>query len=878
MKRLLRQLLRTFPDAFRERYGEELEEFLELRAADVRKKSGTRGVLRFWLVNVLDLVRAAMAERSEERRRRPPIPRGGSYMSSLWQDVRFGWRMTRRSPGFAIVVVTTLMLGIGANTAVFSVVRGVLMRPLPYQDPGRLAFIYTWSPPNQWPLSVVDFLALQEQQTVFENVGAFTTRGVTYNDETLAERLTARFVTSSFFATLGSKLSLGRTFRPEEGVADAGRTVVVSHGFWNTYLGERDDALGKPIRLDGIEYTLIGVLPDTVGPLEEQADLFPILTLDTPSRKGPFFLSVVARRRAGVEIVAAEEELHAINRRIFPIWKTSYQDESATWGVSGLREFLVNDSKTLLLVLQGAVALILLIAIANVANLMLVRTANRSAELAVRRALGASRRRVVRQLVVESVMLTSFGSIAGTLLAFASTGAVRAAGAAHIPRLAEVGPDVTVLLFAVLITLGSGLLFGAVPALSGPQGLAGSSTRITENAGQRNMRRLFVAFQFALVVPLLFGAGLLTQSVTRLYRVDPGFDATNLLTLRVSLPRPSYPEAVDIRRFWDAAITEVDALPGVVSVGLADSRPPREASQTNNFNLEDQPTPPGRAQPGAPWVTVTPGFFDAVRVPLIQGRMFGNRERDEAVWAVVVDQAWVRRFYPDGDAIGRRFQSGGCTRDDCPWNTVIGVVGDVKFAGLHDQVSGVVYRPHASDTSRTMNLFVRTVTDPVTVLPHVRSVLRSLDPTLAPSSVSTGVQLLSDALEQPRYVAVILGLFAVTALLVASVGIYGVLSYFVRRYTRDIGIRIALGGRPRDVFGLIVGRGMTLVAIGSGAGLLAALAMSRLLSGLLFDTTPYDPGALAAAVALLLAVALATCAAPAFRASRVDPVIALKEE
>ena len=333
----------------------------------------------------------------------------------------------------------------------------------------------------------------------------------------------------------------------------------------------------------------------------------------------------MARRRAGVEIVAAEEELHAINRRIFPIWKTSYQDESATWGVSGLREFLVNDSKTLLLVLQGAVALILLIAIANVANLMLVRTANRSAELAVRRALGASRRRVVRQLVVESVMLTSFGSIAGTLLAFASTGAVRAAGAAHIPRLAEVGPDVTVLLFAVLITLGSGLLFGAVPALSGPQGLAGSSTRITENAGQRNMRRLFVAFQFALVVPLLFGAGLLTQSVTRLYRVDPGFDATNLLTLRVSLPRPSYPEAVDIRRFWDDAITEVDALPGVVSVGLADSRPPREASQTNNFNLEDQPTPPGRAQPGAPWVTVTPGFFDAVRVPLIQGRMFGNR-------------------------------------------------------------------------------------------------------------------------------------------------------------------------------------------------------------------------------------------------------------
>ena len=873
----MKRLLRLFPVAFRKRYGDELAEFLELRAADIRKKSGTLGVLRFWLVNALDLVRAAMAERAEERRRRP-VPQGDGYLSSLWQDIRFSWRMMRRSPGFAIVVVTTLMLGIGANTAVFSVVRGVLMRPLPYEEPGRLAFIYTWSPPNQWPLSVADFLALQEQQTVFENVSAFTTRGVTYNDETVADRLTARFVTSGFFATLGSKLPLGRTFRPAEGAAHATRTLVVSHGFWNTYLGGHDDALGKPIRLDGIDYTLIGVLPDAVGPLEEQADLFPILTLDTPSRKGPFFLSVVARLRSGVEIIGAQEELDAINRRIFPIWQTSYQDESATWGVLDLRESIVADSKTMLLVLQGAVALILLISIANVANLTLVRTANRSAELTVRRALGASRRRVVRQLVVESVMLTSIGGIAGTLLAFASTGAVRAVGAAHIPRLAEVGPEATVLFFGVLITFASGLLFGALPALSGPRGFAGSSARITESRGQRNMGRLFVAFQFALVVPLLFGAGLLTQSLTRLHQVDPGFDATNLLTLRVSLPRPSYPEAGDIRRFWDAAITEVDALPGVVSVGLADSRPPREARQTNNFNLEDQPTPPGRAQPGAPWVTVTPGFFDALRVNLLQGRMFGNREGDEAVLAVLVDRAWVRRFYPGGDAIGRRFQSGGCTRDDCPWNTVIGVVGDVKFAGLHDQVAGVVYRPHASDTYRTMNLFVRTQMDPVTVLPQVRSVLRSLDPTLAPSNVSAGAQLLGDALEEPRYVAVILALFAVTALLVASVGIYGVLSDFVRRYTRDIGIRIALGGRPRDVFGLIVGRGMTLVAIGSGAGVLAALAMSRLLSGLLFDTTPYDAGALAAAVSFLLAVVFATCAAPALRASRVDPTIALKEE
>lgn len=381
-----------------------------------------------------------------------------------------------------------------------------------------------------------------------------------------------------------------------------------------------------------------------------------------------------------------------------------------------------------------------------------------------------------------------------------------------------------------------------------------------------------------MVVPLLFGAGLLVRSLTALSHVDAGYDPANVVTIRLSLPAAAYPSGSEIRGFWEEVLPRLEAVAGVQAVGLADGRPPAEASNWNNFDLHDDRTPLGQSQPVTPWLTVTPGFFDVLGVPLIRGRLLDERDRNDSVPAVVVDQAWARRFFPGEEVVGRRFWSGGCGSPGCPVNTIVGVVGNVKFAGLEDRGVGTVYDPNAGAPQRTTYLFVRTEGEPLGLLPDVRSVIRSVDPTLALSGIATATELLDAAVTEPRHVAIVVGLFALTALLVGGVGIYGVMSHFVRGRVKDIGVRVALGGAPADVFRLIVARGLLLAAIGGAVGAAGALSLSRLLSSMLFSVGTGDPGTLVAVIVLLFIVATVACTAPALRASHVDPMTVLRGE
>jgi putative ABC transport system permease protein len=720
----------------------------------------------------------------------------------------------------SLTIVLTVGLGIGGTAAVFSVVYAVLLKPLPYPDPGRVVRIYTDSPPNRWPLSVVDYQAIDEQQTTFESLVAYNNRAVTLNQEELAERIFVRFVTPGYFPLLGITPLHGRTFVPADAVLGAERTAVLAHRFWRERLGADPDAIGRLIRLDGNDYTVVGVLPPRAGPLEAQREMFPILQMQPPQRKGPFMLRVLGRLRPDAEVGVAEEELRAINERIFPMWKSSYPDSTVTYGVQSLHEFVIGNVGTRLLVLLGAVGFVLLIASTNAANLLVARGTQRGRELAVRAALGASRGRLVQHLLTESALLAAGGAALGLIITFVAIDVMAASGSTFVPRAAEISLSGAVLWFMLAVTLASGLLFGLIPSLQATRSdfertLGSSGRGSTGSLRTQRVRRVLVASQFAVAVPLLIGAGLLLTSFTKLQRVDPGIDQNNLITARISLPRATYMDAPAMEAaFWGQLTERVGALPGVVAVGSGSSRPPDDLGMINNFNLEDKPAPPDQAEPVAPWPVVSPEFFQALGIPLIRGRMFDERDRADAPRVVLVDQAWVRRFFPGEDPIGKRLHSGGCNRPDCPWLTVIGVVGDAKYMGLDDPGWGTIYQPVLQNTWWSRILFVRTTGDPLSVVPAVRTIVRELDPTLPLSQVATMDELMANALDAPRNFLALIAGFAAVALMLAAIGIYGVMSYFVQQHTRDIGIRMALGGRPAAVLRLIVGRGMRLVILG----------------------------------------------------------------
>ena len=808
-------------------------------------------------------------------RGRAALP-GWTTMQHLWRDVRYTFRSLARVPALSATIVLTVGVGLGATVAMIALAQAVLVNPLPYADGDGLFWIYTDNPPYRFRFSVVDYRALEADHPSLSAVAAYQNNQVAVAEGDSAERVSTKAVTGSYFSLLGQKPHIGRLFDP----SDDGRDdpiVVLTYAYWARRFGRDPSVLGRVMTIDGAHATVVGVLQRSSGPLEHEIALFTAARWPTPTRKGPFFTMVLGRLRPGVSPAAALQSLRATNRRLFPIWRSSYQDEKATWGLVGLKTRVIGDIGSTLLFVLAAVACMLLIACANAVNLLIARSLHRSRELAIRGALGASRARLLQHVLVEAGTLTAGAAMLGLVVAAIALKLVTVYGADYVPRIDEVRFSPVVIAWLAGLALASGIVIGLVPAWYGArlrveQALRAGGRSSTEGPAGRRVQRALVAAEFALATPLLVAGALVLVSLDWLTHVPVGIDTTRLLTASVSLPRASYPKDADREAFWKRAVERLAVLPGVESVALSDSRPPSESGQRNNFDLEDHPTPAGQNQPICTWVGVSPGFFKTAGLSLVRGRLLDDRSLQDD--AVVVDRAWATRFFPGEEVVGRRFHNGGCTT--CPWTTVVGVISDVRWTGLdaaeHD---GTVYFPLVDLPSAFFVL--RTAGDPESLSLSVRQAVKELDPGLALSDVATGDELIAEALATPRYLGVLIGMFACTGLVLSVVGIYGVMAYFVQQHTRDIGIRLALGGDPARVRRMVVFHGLRLVLVGVVAGIAAAFLAGRLMSTVLFGVSSTDLRAIIGVPVALLAVAIVACLIPAQRAAGLDPAAILKD-
>lgn len=808
---------------------------------------------------------------------------GALSLQNLTQDLRIGIRSLLRVPLLTATIVATVGIGMGATAAIFSAIDAAMLRPLPYADADRLVRLYTDAPPFKFRFSIADYLAFTEQQTRFERHATFTDRSVTFSNAQVAQLLRARVVSWAFFSTLGIAPAYGRDFSETDGRVGTPVVAIASHRFFQQHLGGRPDAIGDTVRLDGTAVTIVGVLPVTTGPLERAPDLFLIQQFAPPTRKGPFFYSVIARLPAGADRRLAADELRAINRALFPVWKTSYQDERATWSMEDLKTNLVGDVGTIAAVSLAAVALVWFIACANASNLLIARVTGRRRELAVRAALGASRGRVIRYLLTESALLAAGAGAVAIAVAYGGMRLLQSQAATYFPRTGEIQFTASLgwLLFG--LAASSALLFGLLPALHTTAGSVDESLRSsrssTAGVGVRRIRRGLVAAQFAIATPLLIVAGLLFSSLNVLKEVDLGFDGERIVTASVRLPSAQYREPSVIQGFWDELKRRLESQPGIDSVAYADGRPPDSAGQHNNFDLEQHPAGVGESQPVTAWVGVSPDFVRVMGMRLIEGRLLEQQDVEaqrtaRSGPAVLVDQSWARRFFPNESALGKRFKSGGCS--ECEWTTVVGVVSDVPYDGLSAAKQGTVY--FVTEGQPFRYLVVRTKGDPTAEAVTMGRVVRELEPGAPLADVATIDQLIDQSLVRPQSLSLLIAVFAGVALVLSTIGIYGVMGYYVQQQVKEIGIRLALGGSRGDVARLVVGHGMIVVGVGIAIGVVLALTVTRLMASLLFGVAASDPMTIAVVVILLTSAAALACAAPAWRAMRLEPATVLRND
>ena len=799
-------------------------------------------------------------------------------MRTLLNDARQSLRSLARTPVLAGTIVLTVGLGIGATTAIFGVVHAVLIKPLPYPDAHELVNIYTDAPPNKWRFSVVDWRAVEQRHEAFSQVAGYTSGTATFSNGDVTDRLQGRAVTWQYFSMLGIRPLHGRDFTTADSALSAPPTVILGYRFWRSRLGGDPAIVGQTVRLDGRAHQVIGILPPLDGPFERYRDYFTAAQWQAPRRRGPFMITALGRLRA--DSARANAELASVSRDIFPVWRSSYQDERARFTTQPLKHFVIRDIGKTLLIVMGAMGFVLLIACTNAANLLVARTTQRARELAVRQALGATRARLLQHLLTESALLATGAAIVAVIVATLSIDAL-AAASNFIPRTGEIGMSPAIAGFLALLVAGSAVLFGLVPAsgLAGgrlDQMLRSSSRSATHGSHSRAVRRALVLGQFAVATPLLIAAGLLIGSLGKLQQVDPGFQSANLLTGTLRVTQAQYPDTSDVRQFFERLTARLAAVPGVRTVAWSNSLPPNNANDINNFDLEDYPTPPDGAQPVAPWIRADTGYFRAMGIELVKGRLFERSDFDAAApGIIVVDEAWAQRYFPGQEVLGRRLRSGGCT--DCDWTTVVGVVRNVKYRGLGQDDVGAVYDPF-SPYEALRFLVLRTEGRPEGVLPAVRRAVQEADPSLVLADAATGSELVAGDLVVPRYLSLLVGAFALLALLLSVIGIYGVMAFFVQEHTRDIGIRIALGGGPARVVKMVVGQGMSVVALGVVIGVAAAFALTRFMRSMLFEVGATDPMTFAAVPLLMLFVALTACLLPARRAARLDPVMTLRDD
>jgi len=815
-------------------------------------------------------------------------------MQTLWQDLRYGARTLFKNPGFTLIAVITLALGIGANTAIFSIVNGLLLNPLPYRNAGRLAIIWTHSPGANvaldWP-SPGQFSALKTENSVFEQLALAHGGNVILTGSAEPERLGAVRASSAVFSLLGAQAMLGRVFLPEEDTPDKTLTVILSHALWQRRFGGDPKALGQKLTINGRDHIVVGVMPPdfslghevmpTVGAVAQAELLLPLpLSAERMNNHGDENYNVLARLKPGATIAQAQTELNLAVRRLEQQFPNFYPlNRRFSFSIRPLLEQVVGDVRLALYILLCAVGCVLLIACANVANLLLARAATREREMAIRTALGAGRWRVVRQLLTESVLLSVVGGALGLLLAVWGLALLRWLNPGDIPRMASIGIDGRVLAFTTAVAVLTGILFGLAPALRSSR--VNLSETLKEGGrslvgGHHRMRNLLVVTEIALSLVLLIGAGLLIRSFIRVQQVDPGFAPRNLLTMRLALVGPAYSEEPRRMNFYQQLWERVRRLPGVEAAGGVTVLPLGGVGW-GSITIEGYDASSGQGMIQSDLRTASVGYFETMKIPLIRGRFFTEQDTKESQRVVIVDENMARTYWPNADPLGKRLKYGGAD-STAPWMTVVGVVGNVKQYALETDSRVALYTPHLQSGAGSLSIAVRTTADPLGLAAAVTREARALDPNLPLYDIKTMEQWLSESLARRRFAMLMLGLFAVIALLLASVGIYGVISYTVAQRTREIGIRVALGAQTRDVLHLIVRHGMSLTGIGVGLGLVTAIAATRLMVSLLFGISAADPLTYVVIALLLALVAFAACWIPARRATKVDPMIALRCE
>jgi putative ABC transport system permease protein len=800
--------------------------------------------------------------------------------------------MMARAPGFSAIVIVTLALGIGANTAVFSVVNSVLIRPLPYEEPERVVQVVQarHEQPDQprEDFMIDDFREWRGRITTTESIGAYrrTWFATTVDGEPI--RTSAWMVSPALFRVLRMDPLLGRTFMPGEDEPGNEWVVVLSHGFWQQRLGADPDVLGSKLALDGIDHTVVGVMPPRSRLLDEEGDVWIPLTLYTRGQS-PWadFRSarIIARLRDGATVEQMAAELDALNAAKIADYPAQYKDRFAgPFRPAPLQEQLVRGIRSQLLLLQGAVGLVLFVACMNLANLLLARSNSRQAELAIRSALGASRLRLLIQLFTESFILALIGGGAGLLLAFWGTQSFIALLPDSIPRLTQVSIDTEVLWFTLLLSLLTGTVFGLMPALrASSRSSAGgfwANRRSPIMIRRRRLRSVLVVAEVAVAMVLAIAAGLLVNSFLRILNVAPGFDPDHVLTLQLDLPRPRYTETSMHRRFYRQLLAAMQEVPEVEAVGIVNTLPLGNFSITGGFEIEGAASSTREDEyKMAQMHVVSPGYFDAMGIPVIRGRGFRDEVLRVGSEQVVINREFAQQYFPDQEPLGRRLITG----DESPWE-IIGIVEGTKHSGLTAATGPEIYMsyerfPQALERRgfiSTIFLAIRSRTDPEALLPEIRSRILTIDPGLPVHNVLTMEDRVAESVSTQKFYAAFVGLFAILALILVCVGIYGVVSYYVTERTHEIGVRMALGARPGDISRLVVGRGLALSVLGVGLGLAGAWSLTRLLASLLYEVAPSDPATLVAMSCLLLTVALLALTQPAVRAARLDPMVSLR--
>ncbi len=810
-------------------------------------------------------------------------------MESILANIRFALRNLRKHPAFAIVAVATIALGIGANTAIYSVVRAVLLRDLPFEAPSELVRVWSTNAERgveRGFMSPPDIEDYQAQNQTFDDLAAFSEAELAVIDmQGSAVKVTGTWAGENLFSVLGVSALHGRTLTPGDGAAGAPLVAVLGHGFWQSRFGADPAAIGTSIRVEEQDYTVVGVMrPGFDFPGSSSFWLNRHL-MAYPGRYARW-MDVVGRLNPGVDIEAARTDLATIAGRL----EAEYPDWNRAYGTTllPLQEATVGDTRTPLLILLGAAAFLLLIACVNVINLLLSRMADRGREIAVRAALGAGRARLGRQLMTESLVLAFIGAVAGLLLARLGIGVLAAMGPADLPRLDEVRLDGAVLLFTLGSTVVTGLLFGSAPVLwlaraDIQAALQEGSRSTTAGAARERLRSGLVIAEIALATMLVIGAGLLTRSFAELMETDPGFNSTSLLTFQVDLPSGEYRELARVADYHATLTQRLEALPGVSSVAATATLPfDRDIPFLGDFVIEGRPAPRQGEEPKAYYRQVTPGYLSTLGIALLDGRELEVRDDREAPGAVVINEALARRYFPDEDPIGERISGlpphlalGGFLVEEFE---VVGIAEDVRYFGLSETARPSLYLPVSQAPFRRMSFAVRATGDPDALIRAARAEVAGLDPTVPVSRIETMERIVSASVARERFSMVLLGLFAAVALTLAAVGIYGVISYSISRRTAELGIRMAIGASSGDVLRMVMVQGTKLAAWGLGCGLVAAAIMSRVMSSQLYGVSAMDPWTFLGVAVILGLVAIVATYVPAHRAARIDPALSIQGE